>query len=711
MKGPELEICGYGCEDHFLEQDTFLHSWQSMETILNSDLTDGILCDIGMPVLHHDIRYNCRVFVLNRKIVFIRPKMDLADDGNYRESRWFTVWSRVEELDDFCLPLNISAITNQKYVPFGVGVLDLNDTVLACETCEELFTPQSTHILSGLNGAEIITNGSGSHHNLRKLDRRLDLIKSATSKSGGVYLCIFLFYLFIFMSDANQQGCDGGRLYYDGCALVAINGDLVAQGSQFSVHDVEVVTAVVNLDDVRSFRASTPSRNKQASASKLLPRIKVDFSLCGVYRNFSKIVQPRIHCVEEEIAFGPACWLWDFLRRSGASGYFLPLSGGADSSCTATLVGIMTHLVVKGCATGDKQVISDARRVAGESSDSLYIPNDPREFCNRIFHTCYMGTSNSSEDTRRRAHALSEHIGSYHMDVNIDSVVSSMVSVFSVLTKLTPKFKVHGGTNAENLALQNIQARLRMVLSYFLAQLLPWTRSRNGYLLVLGSSTVDEALRGYLTKYDCSSADINPIGAICKNDLYRFLKWASENLGYTILKEIVSAPATAELEPITATHKQASEVDMGLSYDEMGIFGILILIIRLSYCLGKLRKLANSGPVSMFSKLKNIWSEMNPLLIAEKVKRFFTFYSVNRHKSTTLTPSYHAENYSPDDNRYDHRQFLYNVKWPRQFRDIDSLAAKANETYQNSSDTAISRDAVAYTNQSLELNVPKQSAL
>lgn len=26
--GPELEIPGYGCEDHFLEQDTTEHSWE-----------------------------------------------------------------------------------------------------------------------------------------------------------------------------------------------------------------------------------------------------------------------------------------------------------------------------------------------------------------------------------------------------------------------------------------------------------------------------------------------------------------------------------------------------------------------------------------------------------------------------------------------------------------------------------------------------------
>ena len=51
-----------------------------------------------------------------------------------------------------------------------------------------------------------------------------------------------------------------------------------------------------------------------------------------------------------------------------------------------------------------------------------------------------------------------------------------------------------------------------MVLAYMLAQLMPWIRGRRGFLLVLGTANVDEGLRGYLTKYDCSSADLNPIG-------------------------------------------------------------------------------------------------------------------------------------------------------------------------------------------------------
>merc|ERR1712154_683491 len=94
----------------------------------------------------------------------------------------------------------------------------------------------------------------------------------------------------------------------------------------------------------------------------------------------------------------------------------------------------------------------------------------------------------------------------------------------------------------------------RMVFSYFLAQLLPWTRSdcvSGGFLLVLGSANVDEALRGYYTKYDCSSADINPIGGICKNDLKKFLKYAAEHYGYSALNDIVCAPPTAELVPLS----------------------------------------------------------------------------------------------------------------------------------------------------------------
>lgn len=92
--GPELEVSGYGCEDHFFELDTIKHSWDTLADILmDKDLTRGIICDIGMPLHFKNTLYNCRVLCLDQKILYIRPKMYLAGGNNYREGRWFSPWS------------------------------------------------------------------------------------------------------------------------------------------------------------------------------------------------------------------------------------------------------------------------------------------------------------------------------------------------------------------------------------------------------------------------------------------------------------------------------------------------------------------------------------------------------------------------------------------------------------------------------------------
>lgn len=77
--GPELEITGYGCLDHFLEGDTFLHSWEMLARIIQDPVCQDMLVDVGMPVRHRNVRYNCRVIFYNKKIILIRPKMWLAN--------------------------------------------------------------------------------------------------------------------------------------------------------------------------------------------------------------------------------------------------------------------------------------------------------------------------------------------------------------------------------------------------------------------------------------------------------------------------------------------------------------------------------------------------------------------------------------------------------------------------------------------------------
>jgi len=720
--GPELEICGYGCEDHFLEIDTIDHSWQSLVALLTqTESTVGMICDFGMPILGNDgCRYNCRVVCHNRTIVWIRPKTFMADDGNYRESRYFTAYDYGEGSESsatrmYALPywvrdqLRAGGIPDHpSSVPLGGAGSHLrtdDGVTIGCESCEELWVPNPSHVGLALKGVEIVGNGSGSHHELRKLDKRLELMVAATAKSGGVYLY------------SNQRGCDGGRLYYDGGAIIVCNGKVLAQSPQFCLKDVVVVTATVDLDEVRSFRASKPSFSRQVQHSKRSPPVE------GWRREYSNIVRvpgartlSTTECAmevskpielvwskpEEECCLGPACWLWDYLRRSGASGYLLPLSGGADSSAVATIVMVMCHLLYDEAigsgetddddyVTPNEQVLRDLRRICGGGDYEFWLPSSPQDIASHVLHTIFMGTENSSQNTTERAQRLSEAIGSYHLTVPIDLMVSAVIKVFALATKQTPRFVVRGGTLAEDLALQNIQARLRMVTAYLFAQLLPWTRRTagqnvgKGFLLVLGSANVDEGLRGYMTKYDCSSADLNPIGAISKGDLKRMLLWAAEAYGSrssAILREIAGAPPTAELRPNDENngsgengqeHSQLDEEEMGMTYEELGWFG-------------RLRKLKRCGPVSMYRKLVREWTTkktksdgapaadlLTHAEVAAKVKRFFFYYSINRHKMCTLTPSYHAEGYSPDDNRFDLRPFLYNSRWPRQFQTIDQL--------------------------------------
>lgn len=111
---------------------------------------------------------------------------------------------------------------------------------------------------------------------------------------------------------------------------------------------------------------------------------------------------------------------------------------------------------------------------------------------------------------------------STHININIDMAVKGIIGIFSAVHGMLPRFRANGGSQRENLALQNIQvraaqrlplfllsfslhhsgfaielsclaqARVRMVLAYLFAQLSLWSRGKPGGLLVLGSANVDE---------------------------------------------------------------------------------------------------------------------------------------------------------------------------------------------------------------------------
>lgn len=118
----------------------------------------------------------------------------------------------------------------------------------------------------------------------------------------------------------------------------------------FTKHTSLAVGRRLNLSCVAArFRGAISSLREQASATQQPALVHVNFDLCSSSHEVSEPIAPRVHPPEEEIGFGPACWLWDYLRRSGGSGFLLPLSGGADSSATAAIVGSMCQVSRHAC--------------------------------------------------------------------------------------------------------------------------------------------------------------------------------------------------------------------------------------------------------------------------------------------------------------------------------------------------------------------------
>ncbi|KAI4618918.1 hypothetical protein J4E83_005869 [Alternaria metachromatica] len=572
-----------------------------------------MIVDVGMPIKHHNIRYICRVMAYNGRIVSIRPKTTLRTDGNYNESRWFTAWDPAIPLEVFPLPDFIADMQGTSMVPFGSALLSTSGACVGAITSDELIGLEDllpTALSS--TSADVLTVSAANHFSVGNFDSLVSSLQNISKDIGGVILY------------SNQHGCDGDQSYYDGGPMILVNGEIVSQGPRFSVHDVEVVTAVVDLEEVQLYRA------KHAVSEPL-----------------DDLTTPRVDIITI-LLLGPQAFTrwkkrsaWDHPVIYGECvGFLAPLSGGIDSCSTSVMVLSMCYLVFDALQDGN-DVASDIQRITGADD---WLPKTPQELCNRILHTVYMGMSEcSSEETRSRAQRLADGMGAHHISMSIDTVYRAERDLLPQYTGFTPDFR---GSSAENLALQNLQARIRSTTAYYLARTLPVIRNHpgGGGLLVLSSVNVEESLRGNLTKHDCSSADLSPIGSISKIQLRSFIRWARTAFTLPILDEFLDAIPRAELEP--ASFGSCDDKENGMTHQELFVFA-------------KLRSEERLGPFDMFQRLLCDWQDRKSAReVGDLVKRFWTFYGNNRHKMAAVTPAVHAAGYSPD-NRFDQRPMLY----------------------------------------------------
>ncbi|XP_054724265.1 glutamine-dependent NAD(+) synthetase-like [Uloborus diversus] len=633
--GPELEVTGYSCGDHFYESDTFLHSWEVVAELLKHEECQNIIIDVGMPVMHKNVAYNCRVIILNKKILLIRPKKKLCDNGIYHETRWFTGWTKHQTVEEFYLPKIVQDISNQRTTLIGDAVIRTEDTCIGFEICEELWNPESSNIYHFYDGVEIMVNSSGGFHEIGKTKIAMDVIKTATAKCGGVYLF------------SNLRGCDGERMFFHGTSHVTCNGKIISIGKQFSLKDVEVVTAAVDLDDVTTYRKHI---RRSTSMTDSHPVIEANFAITT--QNFSILATP--HCSElncykegEEIALGPACWLWDYLRRSGLNGLFLSLDGDVDSSSNAVIAYSMCNLVFQSIAEGDAIVLSDLRKIV---NDTQYMPESPKDICKALFVTCHMESGSCSSKMCEKSEKLAKEINSNHLKIPLYCIINTFIMILSFIIGV--KLDKKTSSSDEKSALNELKEQVKLTIAYLIAKLFLSSKGKFGSLLVLGSGNADKFMSGNFVKYGSSYGDISLTGGIRESDLENFLRFSITHFKLNSLKIILNMPC--------------------VEIPEKTIFCKSLCTLKEVELFSSLRK-EGCGPYSAFFQIAGKRGEKIDLdEIFERVKNFFSLYSDHHHKLFAIPPCFHFGSYASVNANYDQRQILYSTQWTWQFQAIEN---------------------------------------
>lgn len=112
---------------------------------------------------------------------------------------------------------------------------------------------------------------------------------------------------------------------------------------------------MANLTNVRTFRLSNKSFLKSTNGVDTVPRIKIDKRVAICEDNYISQNPEETARVEQLLKdytfpharYEPSLFLWDYMRKSKASGFFLALSGGMDSCCVCLIVYNMCVLIYR----------------------------------------------------------------------------------------------------------------------------------------------------------------------------------------------------------------------------------------------------------------------------------------------------------------------------------------------------------------------------
>ncbi len=427
---PEMCITGYGCEDAFDSIGTARMAMRVLEEI--REYSHGIIVSVGLPILIKSHLYNGAALLANGQILGIVCKQNLAGDGLHYEPRWFRPWPNNKTVE-------ITAFGQR--VPVGDLIFDCGGIRISFEICEDAWVMNRPGTELAQQGVDVILNPSASHFAFGKHGVRQRIVMDATESFHAAYVY------------ANLSGNEAGRAIYDGDAMIAAEGKILASGNRLTYRDVELTTAVVDIGRTRQARADVGFALDDGFPSAC-PVVCTEFHFTGVPATTSDVANPSnavswessTHLKSEEFLRAVCLGLFDYLRKSHSNGFVVSLSGGVDSTAVAVLAAMSLDLAVQ-----DIGLEGVHRKLA--YIDGIAECHTPRELTRRLLTCAYQATRNSTSVTREAAAQVAIELNAEFHCWDVEPIVAAYTSLVSDGIKRPLTWQ------QDDITLQNIQAR------------------------------------------------------------------------------------------------------------------------------------------------------------------------------------------------------------------------------------------------------------
>ncbi len=593
---PELCISGYGCEDAFLSPAVRATAVEVLGALVPE--TRGLIVCFGLPLAHQKGVYNACGLVVDGALQGFVAKRALAGDGIHYEPRWFKPW-----------PAGARTVTQVlgQTLPLGDLVFDCGGVRIGFEICEDAWMADRRGAELTLSAVDLILNPSASHFAFGKHAVRRRLVLEGSRAFGVSYLY------------ANLLGNEAGRAIYDGDAIVASDGALVAEARRFAFSEGELTAAVV---DIELSRTRHGWRSGSVTSVDAPPG-----SVVSAPFSYPKLAPARPqsqargweegeHIKEEELARALSLGLFDYMRKTASRGFVVSLSGGADSAAVACACARMVDFAAADLGfDGLKQLLAYVPGVEHAAT--------PRDVVKALLTTAYQSTQHSGAVTRSAARAVAEGVGARHLELDVDAQARGYVALIEEAIGRRLSWET------DDIALQNIQARTRAPSVWLLANL-------TGALL-LSTSNRSEAAVGYATMDGDTAGGLAPIAGIDKAYLRRWLVWMEqhgpEGVGPLPALSAVNVQApTAELRP--PSEQQTDEGDL-MPYD-------LLDAIERAAIRDK------RGPLEVYELMQVLFPQHDAAALVAWIERFFRLFARNQWKRERYAPSFHLDDENLD---------------------------------------------------------------